>query len=78
MANTYPFTEKSGKRIAINPVHVSNVLELAREEVEVFFGEGASVRVLASLENVVACLSGQDEAAIPSIPPDEPYEGSPV
>jgi hypothetical protein len=64
MANTLPiFTEKSGKRIAINPRHVSNIIELAREEVEVYFGEGASVRVLASLETVIASLTSQGEAA---------------
>ena len=64
MANTFPiFTEKSGKRIAINPRHVSNIIELAREEVEVYFGEGASVRVLASLETVIASLTSQGDAA---------------
>jgi competence transcription factor ComK len=64
MANTFPiFTEKSGKRIAINPRHVSNIIELAREEVEVYFGEGASVRVLASLETVIASLTSQGDTA---------------
>ncbi len=57
-----PISSQEGSRVAINPEHVSSLVETDPERVTINLPDGGAVSVAMSLEKVIARLRGARSA----------------